>query len=121
MANAAVTISGSTTNAGGVSLQVGPIVMTSSTPIGSNLEQVLSSGDNSFTIPSGTTLIIVQLPLTNAVVTKLVGATSGASTGTALLAAGGVALFQPAASQTTFVLNAASAHTAGQYTTITFI
>ena len=119
MSTATVTIAGQTSVPGGPSIQVGPIVITSSAPINQITEITLSSGDNSITIPTGTTLIVVQLPTANAIVTKLAGATSGTSYAIAINPAGGVVSFEPSSSQSVFVLNAASAHALP--TTITFI
>lgn len=119
MANASVTISGFTNIPGGTSLNIGPIYITSAAPIGANNEFTLASGDNQIFIPTGTTLVIVQLAATNAVVTKLAGAASGSSFAITLLAAGGIAMFEPASGQTSFYLNSASLQTT--LTTVTFI
>jgi hypothetical protein len=114
-----VTISGQTANAGGTSLVVGPISITTSAPIGSVQLVTLASGDNAITIPTGTTVVMVQLPAANAVATTLEGASSGTAYGITLLPGGGVALFQPASGQTSFYLHAASLESAP--TVITFI
>lgn len=114
-----VTISGQTANAGGTSLVVGPIALTTSAPIGSVTSLTLASGENAITIPTGTTVVLVQLPSANAVATTLEGATSGTAYGISLLPGGGVALFQPASGQASFYLHSASLQSAP--TTITFI
>lgn len=114
-----ITISGNTTIANGPSITIGPLTISSTAPINQILELTLTSGENSVTIPTGTKAILIQLPAANAVVTKLMGATSGTAYAITLLAAGGVALFQPAAAQTSFIINASSLHTAA--TSITFL
>ncbi len=120
MSSAQVTLSGSSSVPGGVSLQLGPYYITSAAPINENLEVVLQSGDNQILIPSGTTLIVVQLPLLNAVATTLEGAASGTTYGLPMNPAGGLAVYEPTSAETSFYLHAATTHTAGA-TTITFI
>ncbi len=84
---------------------------------------VLASGDNTFTLPTtpAPTMAIIVLPLTNAVVTKFKGAAG--DTGMVMKPAGGwmILNFNTASLPTSFVLNAASAHTAGLNTTVYFI
>ena len=118
MSTAVVTITGETEVPSGPSIQIGPLTLNSSAPINSIQETVLQSGDNDITIPAGTTLVIVQLPAGNAVVTKLVGADSAAASGIGMLSGGGVLLIQPSSACTKIVLNAASLHASATVITI---
>lgn len=86
------------------------------TPINAISKIALASGLNTITIPTGTTLIIVQLPVGNTQTVTLKGVTG--DTGI-LLNKTGVAAFQPDSSDTTFVLTAGGAISA--LTTITFL
>ena len=93
------------------------VVMDISVPLGAVTKQALASGLNTITIPTGTKLIIVQLPAGNAVDVTLKGVTG--DTGIPMIADGGVAAFQPKSTNTTFVLTAGGA--IATLTTITFL
>lgn len=85
--------------------------------------RVLASGDNTFTRPtSATEALFIQLPPTNAVVTK-VKAAAGDATPFAVTPAGGFycVTLDAANLPTNVVVNAASAHAAGQETTVRWI
>lgn len=99
-------------NISGTSADVAPgtqqvnINITIATPVGQVLKQALASGLNTITIPTGTSLIMVQLPVGNAVAVTLKGVTG--DTGIPILETGVIA-FQPKSTDTTFVLTAGGA------------
>ncbi len=86
------------------------------TPVGGITKIALASGLNTITIPTGTSVIIVELPVGNTQTVTLKGVTG--DTGILLLKTG-VAMFQPDPADTTFVLTAGGAIAA--LTTITFL
>lgn len=75
------------------------------TAIGGVTPIALASGYNAFTIPAGTTIVMVVLPPGNSTGVTAKGPTG--DTGIPLQPAGGVWLFMPASSVTTFGLTAA--------------
>jgi hypothetical protein len=86
------------------------------TPVGTIQNIALSMGANTITIPTGTTMMVIQPPAGNTILVTLKGVAG--DTGIPLhktLATGPINLDSTAA---TFVLNAASA--IANYTTITF-
>lgn len=93
------------------------VIIDIATPLGAVTKTALSSGLNTITIPTGTKLIIVQLPAGNSTDVTLKGVTG--DTGIPLIADSGVAAFQPKSTNTTFALTAGGAITS--LTTITFL
>ena len=111
---ATVTISSNTDAPPGI-LQTA-IYITIATPINAITKVALASGLNTISIPTGTSLIIVQLPVGNTQTVTLKGVTG--DTGIPLLKTG-VCAFQPDSADTTFVLTAGGSIAA--LTTITFL
>lgn len=85
-------------------------------PVNAITKIALASGLNTITIPTGTSLIVVQLPIGNTQTVTLKGVTG--DTGILLLKTG-VVMFQPDPADTTFVLTAGGAIAA--LTTVTFL
>lgn len=92
------------------------VIIDIAVPLGGVTKVALASGLNTITIPTGTSLIIVQLPIGNTQTVTLKGVTG--DTGILLLKTG-VAMFQPDPADTTFVLTAGGA--IAVLTTITFL
>lgn len=86
------------------------------TPVLAITKTALASGANTITIPTGTSLIIVQLPVGNAQNVTVKGVTG--DTGLPMLITG-VAMWQPLSSATTFCLTAGGA--IATLTSITFL
>ena len=91
-------------------------VINLASPIGAVTVLTLSSGDNTITIPAGTTIIIIQPPANNAAVLKL---KSVAGDTGILISLTSWQILQTTSGQTTFIINSASAGSAA--TTITFL
>lgn len=87
------------------------------TPIGGVVRTALASGFNSFTIPTGTTVVIFQAPVGNATALTIKGITG--DTGLLLAPASGLFMFMPTAGQTTFGMTAGGAIAA--LSTITYL
>jgi hypothetical protein len=90
--------------------------LTYNSPIGATTVVVLSSGDNTISIPTGTTTIIIQPPVNNTFVLKLKGVAG--DTGVTLNKTS-YQIYQPDTTQTSFIINSASAQASP--TTITFL
>ncbi len=86
-------------------------------PIGAVVRTALASGFNSFTIPTGTTIVIFQAPVGNATALTIKGITG--DTGLLEQPAAGVFIFQPPSAQTTFGMTAGGAIAA--LSTITYL
>ena len=86
------------------------------TPVGAITATALANGANTISIPTGTTLILIQLPVGNATAVTLKGVTG--DTGLPLNPVG-VSMWQPKAAETSFVLTAGGA--IATLTTITFL
>lgn len=118
MSTNTLTISGTMTNADVGTLQLGPWGITNTSGGGIVERKALASGDNSFTIPSGTKVVIVLPPSGNTVAIKEKG--DAADVGRPILADGDLPLIRPVtAGDTTFILNAAGAISA--LTTIIYL
>jgi hypothetical protein len=97
-------------------LAIAPPQIVYSAPIGSITAVNLVSGANTITIPTGTTTIIIQPPITNTVVLTLKGVTGDTGITISLT---NIQVIQPTATTTSFVITAASTTTGLTY--ITFI
>jgi hypothetical protein len=106
-----ITVSGSVTG-----IPTGSITfagsITSSAAVGEVLSIVLASGDNTISVPSGTTTVYFQPPVGNAIALKLKGA--GGDTGVTISKVN-LSIFSLDASQTSLIINAGSAFSAATY------
>lgn len=106
MPSGQIQIVGSITTATGV---LNPTVTINiASPAAIQFYQTLASGDNSFTIPTSpaVTAILIIMPAGNTVVTKFKHSAGDAGE---TIRPDGAMLFQPASTETVFILNAASA------------
>lgn len=114
------TISGMSAGEPGGERAFGPITITGAQVIGETLSLILSSGNNSITVPTGAVAVMILPPANNTATLKLFTSLNGSDTGLPLNPGYVPTIYSfPATAPTTITLNSAS--TLAAFTTVIFI
>jgi hypothetical protein len=87
---------------------IGPITITGSNPVGEIIDATLASGDNTFTVPTGATAVLLALGSASAVTVKVRTNLNAGDAGLPVAPFGGVGfmVFNLVADVTSVILNA---------------
>ncbi len=101
---------------------LGPITFVGTNTIGSSYPTALASGDNTITVPSGSTAVAIIPPPGNAVAIKVRTSADSSDAGVSINpGAGFFVLCFPSSAPASVILNAASAIAAPAFTSLVFI
>lgn len=107
-----LTVTGASTGENAGQRVFGPLSITNSAVVGESFSLALSSGDNTFAVPSGAVAVLIVPPANNAIVVK-VRTNQNSGDGGLSIGAGPLVYPFPAAAPTSVIVNAASSTATG--------